>query len=670
MQYKPLTGRTAFCGPTGSGKSTLLYEHLTRLAENGARRDQILLLVPGAGHRGEWRDRLSAMYPLEPAVATFNSFIRSELTVYYPILLKNCPKILKKRNLPLFLGSEAARFILYRAVDIRRNRKLLFGPVAADSMQIAEELCFSIARAANQGIAFEEIGPRLAAARGDDAEAVRSAYRESEELLEAYRTKCLELGAVDQGLSVYLYRNCLLPDEAYRETLFKRYRQLAADNLEEFTPAGAELIGSLAAGVETAAFACNTEACEAWPEGAGYEALSSLLLASCEVRTLSGSYTCSPQIYRFADSLYAALTGASSEEPEACGALEKAPPCELRSEMLEAAADRVIRLVREEGYRPSDIAMLSTFADPVTEYLLEGILNRRGLKIRNLSRDRKFSENPYTRSLLTLARICNPSLGLFPGRDNVRLLLDLLFDIDPVSRSALAAEILAATPAPRFPRLEELKSELPGEEFGPRYELIREKLEELSEKRLALDEFFRRAFMDILISPAALKEHIREVRRLAETAGEFIDAVDAFGRNGSRDYLEMAGSGLFATGRTDMEAGGDGDEITLATPASILRLPVSYTVMVLLSASSRNWTPAPGGSLANAAVLAGEWEAGRRYDGGIDERLRRSRLGSRLRCVLKRCAAKLIVFESELSSAGYENDGILSACLDEAAGGE
>ena len=227
--------------------------------------------------------------------------------------------------------------------------------------------------------------------------------------------------------------------------------------------------------------------------------------------------------------------------------IERVMPFELRSEMLEKAGEKILYLIEDEGYNPSDIVVISNYADPVSEFVIGRCLEKHGYELKNLARKSRIIDNPFSQALITLAQLCHPSYGFVPGRDDVRALLRMVLKIDPVRSSVLAGEILAQKPFAEFPDIE-----FPGlvERVGyyniEKYEYIRNWIKEYKEleKPLDINEFFQKVFLEVLISTEVSQKDILETKKLIDSAKSFVDVVSRFNRNANKDFLDVVRRGI------------------------------------------------------------------------------------------------------------------------------
>ncbi|MCX7842386.1 MAG: hypothetical protein N2489_04855 [Clostridia bacterium] len=658
-------------GPTGCGKSTLLLERYRFMVESlKIPSDRILILLLNRTQSLDWRKKTVLKSSGAVWRTSYYGFIQSEIRTYYPIVLENCSEIVNKQIKPTFLTFESAQFLVSKVIDKHRERRGLFAGVTSFTDRIAIDLTANLVKAATSDIPCHEIGERLYSALELKDETKRQVFRDADGILSAYRKKCLELGIFDFGMAVEVYNRYLFTDERYREHLFRRVQHVFADNIEECVPTEVDFIYSLLPNVKSCMLGYNFEGGYGEAFGGNHEYMKQKLINGCETIEMGKSYTCSSFMSEFSEMLFDSIENGKRGRVSEGANIEKTPPYELRSEMLEAAAERVCALISSNGYKPSDIAILSTHADPVSEYVIEKILQRQGIKLKNLSRKSRVVDNPFTQALITLAQLCHPDYGEHPNRDDVKALIRLLLKIDPVRSSLLAGEVCSRKPFAEFPDVE-----FPGlvERIGyhnvEKYEKIRDwiKLYKAQAVPLPINEFFQKVFLEILISKDVdvLDSDILQAKNLIDSARTFADVVSRFNMNASREFLAMVRRGIkSAESIFEIEERLGGDFVLLSTPVAYLASSLSNKVIILTSLSSRNWTPRSVKELSNAHVLTKTWEKGDIYTEEMEERNQKRYLALLTRALLKRCGEKLITFESNLSANGYENDGDLSEYFD------
>ncbi len=632
--------------------------------------ESILILVLNRTQSLEWRTKTLLKGSGTIWRTSYYGFIQGELKTYYPVLLKNCRAILNRRIKPVFLTFESAQFLVSKVIEWQRINKGAFEGVTSYSDRIAIDITANLVKAATSGIPYNEIGSRLYNALELKDDLKRKIFKDADDITGAYREKCMEMGILDFGMAVDLYHNYLLTDETYRSKLLKRIRHLMVDNLEECVPAEIDLIEFLLPNIDTCLFGYNHEGGYGEVFGSNHEYAKERIINKCDIVEIDKSYTCKDYMYEFSDMLFDNIEFQKGLKYRHGVKIERNPPVELRSEMLELVGEKICSLIHEENYSPSDIAVISTYADPVTEFVIGRILEKKGCRLKNLARKNRIIDNPFVQALVTLSELCHPSFAILPNRDDVKALVRLLLKVDPVRSSILAGEICSQRPFAKFPDVE-----FPGvvEKIGyyniKKYEYIRNWIEEYKAKAgiLPINEFLQKVFLEILVSGDSTDSDILQAKKLIDSARSFAQVVSRFSNiNADKGFIDMVKSGIKSSESIfELEEKTDGGSVILATPAAYIAGSLKSKVMILTSLSSKNWTPRSIKELTNVHVLTKTWNTASLYTEELETKKQKQYLAILMRLLIKKCEDKLITFESDLSANGFENEGILSEFFDE-----
>lgn len=657
-------------GPTGSGKSTILLERYRYMVDKlKVPSEKILILLLNRTQSLEWRTKTVLEGSGAVLRTSYYGFIQSEIKTYYPIIAKKCKEIVNKDIKPVFLTFEAAQFLVATVIEWRRQHEGAFAGVTSYTDRLAIDLTGNLVKAAISDIPYNKIGDRLYNALENKDDLRKQIYREADDILAAYRKRCLELGIFDFGMAVDLYNNYLLKDKSYTDSLYLRIEHLIVDNIEECVPTEADFIDFLLPNLKSCLLAYNHEGGFGEAFGSNHKYVKSVLLDKMDKIEMGKSYTCQDYMVEFSDMLFDNIENLKGNKCNVGAYIERNSPFELRSEMLENVAERIVHLISKEGYNPSDIVVISSYADPVTEFVIARILERYGYEVKNLARKSRLIDNPFSQALITLAQLCHPTYGSMPNRDDVRALLRMVLKIDPVRSSILAGEIVSQRPFAQFPDIE-----FPGlvERIGyyniEKYEYIRNWISEYKArpKPLKINEFFQKVFLEILISKEVSQKDILEAKNLIDSAQTFVEVVSRFKRNASKDFLEVVRRGIkSAESIFELEEKLSGDFVLISTPVPYLASSLKSKVTIITSLSSDNWTPRSIKEITNLHVLTKTWDENGVYTEELEEKNQKHYLATLMRALFKRCSDKLITFESMLSANGYENDGILADYFDE-----
>lgn len=658
-------------GPSGPEKTALLLQRCRYLLENAAAGEGMLILVPNRRRLLEWDRELRHVYSVEPRLCTFRGFVRQELEVFYPLAAKR-GGLSRTVVRPVFMDRNAAVNLIAKVVQSRREKDGSFASLSSTSEKIASDILGSLEAAAMAGIPYDQAFERLYSSLEIKNEDRRKIYRDAGEIARAYRNKCLALGVLDTAASIELYCGSLLKDESYRALLKKNIRYLAADDLQDWDEAQLAAAELLLPGLKGFVFGFDAEAaCGPADRLRRNRLIEGRLLARCDAAEIGATYEAVAEDFsgRLYDAIISGKTAREGKGPaeERHLVVERHPAVELRSEMLGLLGERVCELIEAEGVRPSDIAILSTYADIVTELVLAGILQGRGYGLVNPSASAKASGSRLCRAMLAFAGLSRPHLKIYPSGDDVRLLMETLFSLDPPGASELAGKVCGsipymALPEPDWPGLNGILDE------GrlKKYRYVTAWIENCKKSpEPDLDVFMQRALLEIFLELAADEAEINKGKLLIDRAGSFCAVVSRFGRNAVRDFLASAGYGTDVAAAVRYAAESFGEEnVVLATPAVYLEHGLKRKVTVICGLSSSNWSPVRARELVNPNVLCAAWKPDEIYTAAHGESDRRRYLADIMRAVVRNCGERLITFESLLSASGYENNGILPEIFD------
>ena len=355
-------------------------------------------------------------------------------------------------------------------------------------------------------------------------------------------------------------------------------------------------------------------------------------------------------------------SGKVIEKGAAQASIIRMPEVTLRSDMLANAAEYIKGLI-QSGYQEKDISVVSTYADLVTEYVLESQLIKSGIKLNNISRKNRFIDNKFVYALITLGYLCHPQEDLVPTKDDVRAFISMVLDVDPIRSSVLADIVCAQNPFAEFPEVTkwDIVHRI-GYKNVKKYNFIRNWINEYrAGVPMEMDLFFQKVFTEILLTYGADERDIIDIKRLIDSAYNFKKTVSKFNSvDVNRGFLKMIRNNVkSAESIFELEERGEETGIVLATPMSYLSNSLSAKVIILLGFSSDHWLPRCAREISNPFVLTKTWKNGDIYSEEVEEENQRKNMGILMRGLLQRAGEKFVTFESRYSGDGFENDGIL-----------
>ena len=288
-------------GKSASGKTTLAIKKYRSMVEKEKiNTEDILVLIMNRYQGITWKRELCLKTSGETKILTYQGFVRKELIKYWPIVEKNCSKVKKGKIRPEFVSADTANYMMEILVDYFRKKKGYFMNITSTSSRIAADLVSNISKASFSLINIDEIGKRLYNSLQVKEGIKEETYIQVDKIIEHYIDSFLMQGAVDYGISVYLYNKYLLKDEVYREHL-KKIKYLVVDDLDEISPAQLNLINILGHHIQKAYLFNNPEGAFCSYYGADSEYLNENITLKYEKLELNEEFSCNEEFISFID---------------------------------------------------------------------------------------------------------------------------------------------------------------------------------------------------------------------------------------------------------------------------------------------------------------------------------------------------------------------------------
>ncbi|HXF62371.1 MAG TPA: hypothetical protein VNK95_12185, partial [Caldilineaceae bacterium] len=574
------TAKLFISGPFGSGKTTLALERIRwLLGRERTRGDEILVLTPQRTLAQPYLRALRgpAAPPGAPVqITTVAGLARHAVELYWPLLAASSDFADPRRE-PTFLNLETAQYHMAPLVD-RALDSGDFDGIRVERNRVISQVLDNLNKAALHGFTIDEAYARLelAVPPGSQHTAQINALRAARRISAEYRALCLQQTLIDFSLQIELFNRHVLTNEWSRTHLFRSYRHLIFDNLEEDTAVAHTLVKQWLPSLESALLLYDEDAgyrvfLGADPEGA--EELASV----CEEHIrLTSSYLMSPQIAQLGRQVDATVRGrrpapartAWETHGEDAGLPAfRVPDRPLRfyPQMIAWVVDQVRQLTDREGISPGQIAIIAPYVGDALRFSLQTGLDDYSIPSTTHRPSRALQDEPAARCLLTLAALAHPDWGFRPPAPDVAQALMLAVDkLDPVR-----AHLLTQLAYPVNQRVVELapftklmtdRQQRITFSAGEAYEKLRDWIAAYrsSGEVAPLDQFFARLFGEVLSQPGygfhADLDAARVANQLVESARNFRWALEESGASTGadaaplpvrlgRDYLHLIESG-------------------------------------------------------------------------------------------------------------------------------
>jgi len=639
-----------FVGPGGSGKTEKLWRCYRDLAlENQT--DSILVLLWNARDVRDWRERVDLPWTGPLHVYTYFGWVQREIRRHW---LRLRSELGGQWLEPEFLTVETGQYAMLQEIKARQAD---FAGLVTSPERLAIQLGSCLVLAALNGIQRHEIGQRLASAMPDKEPRVFAA---AQTVLDAYCARLEQAGVLDYGLAVELYRQ-LQPQAEYQASL-KGFRHLLMDDVDEQSPAAHDFVEMMLEQVDSAALSFSTDGGHAGFFGADPQGGWRRFAGRACIHTVRRP----GQNLAASGTLFSSVLARVSRQFLGGGPRVELLHEDLRSDVLDRVGQRVVQLV-ESGIPAADIAVIAPMADKVLEHTLFLHLNRAGLPLNVLTKNRRLIDEPYVRAMMTLALLAHPHWEMDWGVPDLAQSLQLLLKIDPVRAWLLSRQVQGN----QLRDLEIWQRERVGFRAAQGYDLLRQWLDSYrGEREQPVDFFFQRVFGELLSRLPPARDDLVVCRQLIVSARKFLQSAQRFSSedNPNTAFIRLLSAGTVAA-ESLLEPATRDQAVVLATPYAYISGHHHSRFQIWMDCTSRRWFQQDVREIINPHVLKRVWSGGLWGDEENESISRHN--GARIaRALLRRCSEGLLLTAANIDSRGFEQDGGLLEAVFAAMGEE
>lgn len=678
----PLDAKSFLSGPAGTGKTTAGVRRLEFLLESGIDGSQILVLTPQRSLQLPYLDVIRSPHRPpggEIATATLGGLARRFCELFWPLVGEAAGFAFPKQP-PTFLTLETCQYYMaYLLRDYLDSGH--FASVAIDRNRLYAQIIDNLNKSAVVGFAYTEIGGRLDAAyQGEPG--YRRVYAEAQECAARFRSYCLAHNLLDFSLQVETFLTHVWRQPLARDYLTNTYRHLIYDNVEEDVPRAHDLVSEWLDSLDSALLI--------YDEGAGFRCFLGADPASglglterCRARwNLNEEHVMSRKVAELEPQFLAASRGEPLQErPEPVRQSSSTDPdpalrvlnARFYPELLEKVAESIRDMIFGEQIPAAEIAVVAPYLSDALRFALTRRFDKLRIHWHSLRPSRSLRDEPAVRALVALASLAHPHWSMRPLEPDFALALTTCIEGLDLIRAQLLAAIVYRQKDLQLSPFTGIRTPVQhriGDEFGTRYEMLREWMEAYrGSMPLPLDHFFRRLFGEVLSQPGfglrTKPDAVQAAARLVESVHKFRMAMqpgsvdrDQPDFDVGREYLRMLDDGVIAGLHTAWT--GPGPDAVLIAPAhAFLMLNHAVKVQVWLDIGSTGWHERLAQPLTHPYVLSRSWEAGRLWLDSDEQLAAEEALSRTVAGLLRRCRERVIVGISELGETGYEQRGML-----------
>ena len=690
-------------GPAGAGKTTLAVRRLLHLLQSGVPARSILVWVPQRVLAGPYYDALweRDLPGGEVTVVTIGGLARRMIGLFWPLVAEKAGFAYPNRE-PIFLTLETTQYYMDRiagpyidagyldGLSIRRNR-------------LMSQIIDNLNKAAVVGFPHTSIATRLKQAWGGESARER-AYEQAQECANGFRAYCLAHNLLDFSLQYDLFFGRILNEPACRTYLFRQYRHLIVDNIEEDTPRAHDLLREWLEACETALVVMDQDAGYRAFLGADPQSAAQLKWLCQDWVALEQSHVSSPAVAAVGQHLVRALGSEVSQallrwSPRSPGSAETDVPVRedprqalrfdalrYQPQMCEWVAEQVADLIQQQGVPPGEIAILAPYLGDALRFALTEALARRNVPIRSHRPSRALRDEPATRCLLTLAAIAHPTWGQVPAQMDVAQALMVAIEGLDLVRARLLTQAVYRPREGRpawlsFDQVDAGVQQRISFLLGGRFERLRRWLEDYAASPVpALDDWVSLLFAEVLSRPGFSFHHNLDAGRvtaaLIESVAKFRDTVqdtlieaehgpdDPTARLSAdeyvrREYIRMVEQGVFAATYVQSWQVGPADAVLIAPAYTFLMANRPVEVQFWLNIGSGGWWERLYQPLTHPYVLSRQWPEGQVWGDDDEFSARQMALGKLILGLVRRCRRTIYLGIADLGEQGNEERGPL-----------
>lgn len=655
-------------GPAGTGKTTVGVERLLSLLSYGVDGRRILILVPQRTLAFPYYQALeNPNLPSGglPTITTMGGIARRSIELFWPMIAPQAG-FLNPHTQPTFLTLETSQYYMAHLVTPLLE-KGYFDSVTIDRNRLFSQIIDNLNKAAGIGIPHTAIGERLKTAWVGKPTQLRI-YEEAQECANLFRSFCLEKNLLDFSLQLEIYRSFLFPTDEYRQYLLYSFRHLIFDNLEEDTPVVHEIVSSLLPDLDSSLLIYDTDG--GYRSFLGADPSNGYLLKEhCSHQfAFNQSFVSTPVLENLRHTLSACINRQeAAPTPDIHDILEFNYQT-YQPQMVEDLATKIAFLVKQEGYLPGEIAILSPFLSDALRFAISTSLEQLNIPSRSHRPSRSLKDEPATLCLLTLAKLAHPHWEIFPRQHEIRsMLMQAIENMDLVRADLLARIIFSETHPDKglgdFNQIQPLMQERITYLFGERYEALREWIAAYQEKpEQELDVCLSRLFGELLSQPgfgfhksfekagitARLLESIQKFRRVVTQDSEELPYP------AGKEYIQMVESGIMAAQYLGDWYEADQGSVLLAPAYTFLMTNRPVKIQFWLEIGSPGWWERLNQPLTHPYVLSRQWDGNSIWTDIEERQTNRHSLDRLVNGLIRRCSDRIYLYTTGVDNQGRE----------------
>ena len=598
--------------------------YIKLIQKNNNKSQKILLLVPNSMTRLKYNKLINLEYSEELKITTYISFIKKELTKFWPLINEKCIEIKNKKLSSIFISNSLAQYIINDKVNKKRNLEGYFQDITSTNRNIANSISNNINKASQALLDFSTIGEKIYLSKKNRDSIDRFSYSQMNEIIDYYVDTLLSNSMIDDSIAIYLYNNYLLKDELYLNHLKNNIEYLIVDSLESSTVAEVDFIDLVSDFAKESYIYFN--------KTRDYYLFNNIDMDYIVEKIVSKLEDNTTQKNIGIEDIYLLPTKVNLNETS-----------QLYNEMIEEACNKVIDLIKN-GASPKDIAIISPINNNLLDIQIKNILDNHNISSFNTKKDKKIIDYPYANALVVATCIFYDYTEFIKEEEYISF-IEIIFNVNRIK----ALKIFRA------------------KEENEDYRNLMEYIISKRKQDIKIEEFLIRFYIDKMLNLKYGKDNVKICKQIIQDSDTFTKNIALLGLDTNKDKEKIYIEALKTTindyySVVDIDELTSSDNVLITTPYSYISYGMTRPIQIWVDIGSNAWNMKIEKDISNLIVLRKTFEEKKVFTDTMEESYKKYYLYNMIYNLVNN-AKEVYAFKSEYTVNGYIQESILYSLL-------
>ena len=598
--------------------------YIKLIQKNNNKSQKILLLVPNSMTRLKYNKLINLEYSEELKITTYISFIKKELTKFWPLINEKCIEIKNKKLSPIFISNSLAQYIINDKVNKKRNLEGYFQDITSTNRNIANSISNNINKASQALLDFSTIGEKIYLSKKNRDSIDRFSYSQMNEIIDYYVDTLLSNSMIDDSIAIYLYNNYLLKDELYLNHLKNNIEYLIVDSLESSTVAEVDFIDLVSDFAKESYIYFN--------KTRDYYLFNNIDMDYIVEKIVSKLEDNTTQKNIGIEDIYLLPTKVNLNETS-----------QLYNEMIEEACNKVIDLIKN-GASPKDIAIISPINNNLLDIQIKNILDNHNISSFNTKKDKKIIDYPYANALVVATCIFYDYTEFIKEEEYISF-IEIIFNVNRIK----ALKIFRA------------------KEENEDYRNLMEYIISKRKQDIKIEEFLIRFYIDKMLNLKYGKDNVKICKQIIQDSDTFTKNIALLGLDTNKEKEKIYIEALKTTindyySVVDIDELTSSDNVLITTPYSYISYGMTRPIQIWVDIGSNAWNMKIEKDISNLIVLRKTFEEKKVFTDTMEESYKKYYLYNMIYNLMSN-AKEVYAFKSEYTVNGYIQESILYSLL-------